>query len=93
MQLKKLKPTATIHLTHLRNGQQILISSGQEKKYKYPRSEYMKKKMLSIPSYQRTANQNHNEILPCSCQITFIQKAESKRFWQHCGESGGSYTL
>ena len=43
-------------------------------------------KMLSIASYQRDANQNHNELPPHTSQNDHINKATDNKYWRGCGE-------
>ena len=45
-------------------------------------------KMLSIASYQRDANQNHNELPPHTSQNDHINKATDNKYWRGCGEKG-----
>ena len=43
-------------------------------------------KMLHIANHQGNANQNHNEVLPYTCQNGYYQKDKKEEYWQGCGE-------
>ena len=42
----------------------------------------------AITTYQRNANQNHNEISPYTCQNGYHEKNSNNECWQGCGEKG-----
>ena len=44
--------------------------------------------MLNIANHQRNANQNYNEISPCTCQNGCHQNNTSNKCWQGHGEKG-----
>ena len=44
--------------------------------------------MLNIIHYQRSVNQNHNEVPSHAVRMTAIQKSTSNKCWRGCGEKG-----
>ena len=49
---------------------------------------HMKKKMLYITIQRGNANQNHNEILPYTCQKVILKKRINNKYWRGYGEKG-----
>ena len=45
-------------------------------------------KMLSISSYQRDANENHNDIPLIPVRMAIINKSTNSKCWRGCGEKG-----
>ena len=44
-------------------------------------SQQTNEKMLNITNHQGNTNQNHNKILPCTCQNDCHQKTTNNKCW------------
>jgi hypothetical protein len=44
--------------------------------------------MLNVTNHQENENQNHNEILPCTCEKSYCPKKQVNTCWQGCGKFG-----